>query len=85
MILELILTPVFALIGVIINLIPDMSQREALTGFDMTGLIDVLAYGFYVFPFELFMIFIGNVLFWLGAQMVWAIIEWAYKKIPGVN
>lgn len=85
MILELILTPVFALIGFIIDLLPDMSELDLLYGRDISGLIDVMAYAFHVFPFELFMIFVGNVLFWLSAQMIWAVIEWAYKKIPGVN
>ena len=85
MILELILTPVFALMGFIIDLLPEMGDLDPLYGHDVSGLIDMMAYAFHVFPFELFMIFIGNVLFWLNAQLMWAIVEWVYKKIPGVS
>ena len=85
MLIELLLTPLFWLLGFILDLLPDMSHIDPLTDFDISGFIYILAYGFYIFPFSLFMIFVGNMLFWLGAQMVWAIIEWVYRKFPGVN
>ena len=85
MIIEWILTPVFWLINIIMDLLPDMSYIDPLSGFDITGFIDILAYGFLIFPFELFMIFIANMLLWKGIQLVWAVIEWIYNKIPGVN
>ena len=84
MIVELIFTPIFSLLSSIVNRIPDMTHIDPLAGQDISGFINFLAYGFYVFPFSLFMIFIANILFWLSAQMLWAIIEWVYKKIPGV-
>ena len=85
MIIELIMTPIFALLGFIADRIPDMSHIDPLAGQDISGFLQVLAFGFYVFPFSLFLAFIANVTFWLTAQMSWAIIEWAYKKLPGVN
>ena len=85
MIIKYLLTPIFRLLGLIINLLPDLSYIDPLYGFDISGFINILAYGFIIFPFPLFTIFIGNMIFWLGVQMVWAIIEWVYKKIPGVN
>ena len=85
MLIELILTPVFWLLGLLVGLFPDLSYLDPLSGIDISGFIYILAYGFFIFPFSLFMIFIGNVLFWLSAQMIWAIIEWLYRKIPGVN
>jgi hypothetical protein len=85
MIIELLLTPLFWLLGLILDLLPDMSGIDPLSGFDISGFIDILAYGFFLFPFPLFMIFVGNKLFWLSAQMIWAIIEWVYRKFPGVN
>ena len=87
MILEGILRLLFWLVGLIIDVIPDMSGIDPLSDYstDLTVFIDFLAYGFLVFPFSLFLIFIGNVLIWLAVQMVWAFIEWFYKKIPGVN
>jgi len=85
MILELILTPLFFLFYTILNWLPNFSDHNHLYGFDISWFIDLLAIGFYIFPFSLFVIIMGNVLFWLTLQMGWAIIEWAYKKIPGVN
>jgi len=85
MIIELLLTPVFWLIGLLLNLFPDMSYIDPLSGFDISGFIYILAYGFFLFPFSLFMVFVGNMLFWLSVQMIWAVIEWIYRKFPGVN
>ena len=85
MITEYLLTLIFRLFNLIINLLPDLSYIDPLSGFDISGFINILAYGFFIFPYQLFMIFIGNMIFWLGVQMVWAVIEWIYKKIPGVN
>ena len=87
MILEGILSLLFSVIAGIIDLIPVKPYADAMGGFaaDLTAFIEFLSYGFYIFPVELFLIFIGNVLFWLGLQMVWAIAEWIYKKFPGVN
>lgn len=85
MIIELLLTPVFALLNLILSFLPDMSHLDPLYDFDISGFIYLLGYGFFIFPFSLFMIIIGNILFWKSAQMIWAIVEWAYNKIPGVN
>ena len=32
-----------------------------------------------------FCMVVSNIAFWLTADMVWAIVEWIYKKIPGVS
>ena len=85
MIFELLLTPIFRLIELLIGLIPDMSYVYPSPDFDISGFIYFLAYGFWIFPFHLFLIFVTNVIYWLGVHKVWAFIEWAYRKIPGVN
>ena len=85
MILELLLTPIITLMLFITSIIPDMSHIDPLSGQDISGFIQILAYGFIIFPFSLFAIFISNVVFWKTTQITWAIIEWVYKKIPGVN
>ena len=85
MIIEYLLTPIFWLLDGILTLLPDFSYLDSLYDYDVSGFIYLLAYGFFIFPFSLFMTFIGNILFWLALQMGWAIIEWVYKKIPGVN
>lgn len=79
-----ILSGIFNLLENLVALIPDMS--DVTTGFgNLDMFIAALGYGFIVFPLPLFLFFIANVVFWLGLQFVWAIIEWIYKKIPGVN
>ena len=85
MIIELMLYPIFWLFDRILYLLPDFSYLDPLYGYDISGFIYLLSYGFFIFPFSLFMIFIGNVLFWMALQMGWAIIEWVYRKIPGVD
>lgn len=37
------------------------------------------------FPFEVWSVLISNILFWILIHIGWAIIEWIYKKIPGVS
>lgn len=81
MILELLLSPVFLLIGLLIDQLPVMASHNI----DITPLFSLLGQAFIIFPPDLFLICIGNVSFWLSIQMLWAIIEWIYKKIPGVS
>jgi hypothetical protein len=86
MLLEIILTPVFWLLDLLITLIPDLTDSPYVSdGGGVSALFAIMGYGFYVFPASMFFIIIGNVLFWFYVQMKWAIIEWLYKKIPGVN
>jgi len=85
MIIEFLLNPFFWFVEFLFNLLPDMSHIDPLSDFDISVFIYILSYGFYIFPFSLFMIFVSNILFWKSTQLTWAIIEWIYKKIPGVN
>ena len=85
MLIELLTTPIFNLLYWIANRIPDLSHIDPLGGQSLGGFTTLLAQGFYVFPLSLFVIIIANVTFWKSTQMLWAIIEWVYKKIPGVN
>ena len=85
MIIELLLTPIFWLLDRVLSWLPDFSAIDPLYAYDISGFIYLLSYGFYIFPFSLFMTFVGNILFWLAVQVGWAIIEWVYNKIPGVN
>ena len=47
--------------------------------------ISLLGTALFFFPVDVWAVFIGNVVTWTGIQYGWAIIEWIYKKIPGVN
>ncbi|GHV43180.1 hypothetical protein FACS189490_13220 [Clostridia bacterium] len=65
MLLELVLKPLFLLLGFILDLIPALSFG---IDFNIASLVDFLAFGFWAFPFNLFIIIIGNVLFWLNRK-----------------
>jgi len=81
MIIELLCTPLFALINLIIYLLPDGFVLPSYISYT----IDVLKYPLSIFPLDIWVIIISNVTFWYIAQISWSIIEWVYKKIPGFN
>ena len=84
MIIALLLRPIFALLRFAVNQIP-MLDIDVGSGVTLSALFEIMGVAFYVFPASLFFIFIGNVVFWMSAHMAWAVVEWVYKKIPGIN
>ena len=83
MIVEAILSLIFSFFGFIISLIPENILSNNV--FDTSGFTSFISNAFVIFPSNLFLVIVANITFWLGVQMLWAIIEWVYKKIPGVN
>lgn len=82
MITELILDVIFLVLKSFVLLLP--TGLFALTD----GAVEALALihsGLCIFPFDVFMMAFGNFMFWQLTHFTWAIIEWIYKKIPGVN
>jgi len=69
------------------DLFPNLAENSFLSNMqDNMGFIQLMAVaGFLIIPHWLFTAIIYNVCFWLALQMNWAIIEWFYNKIPGVN
>lgn len=82
MILELCFKPFFILIRFLITLVPSFvgSGVSSLVGFSvhMSPILSLLPNGF-------FSAFIGSVIFYMTAQFGWVVVEWVYKKIPGVD
>lgn len=81
MLIELVTGPVFALINTIVDMIPDGWQIPNFIGYTL----DILKYPMGVFPGDLWILIIGNVAFWYMVQLTWGVVEWVYKKIPGVD
>lgn len=81
MLIELVTSPIFGLINVIVNMIPD--------GFNVPNFVsytlDILKYPLALFPRDLWILIIGNIAFWYTVQLTWGVVEWVYKKIPGVD
>lgn len=81
MIIELLCTPMFLLVKGIIALLPQAFQLPNY----ITDVFALLLKASQFFPMDIFILCIGNITFWLVIHFTWAIIEWVYKKIPGIN
>lgn len=82
MIIEALFSPIFALIESIFALI--RIGEIKLPGW-MGDTMGLIADAMMFFPVDVWVVVLANVGFWLLIQFGWAIIEWVYKKIPGVN
>lgn len=47
--------------------------------------VKIIRIGLGIFPTDVFVICVGNGCFWLTAQFSYSILEWLWKKIPGVK
>ena len=81
MIVEFLCEPIFALINLIIGFIPEGFTLPSWLSYT----VDLLKYPLSIFPADVWVMVISNVSFWYLAQILWAIIEWIIKKIPGIN
>lgn len=81
MLIKLIMMPLLVLVKFIIGLLPVSSVSSS--GF--SGVLNVIGYGCAIIGTDFFLFILGNIIFWLNAQLLWSIIEWVYKKIPGIN
>lgn len=81
MLVEFFLSPILFLINKLIEFMPQGYELPSWIG----STISLLRKGMYFFPLDVWLILIANITFWLTVQMVWAVIEWLYKKIPGVD
>lgn len=82
MLLELIFAPLFLFINFLIGLIPNFQTFNS----DVPQtFMDYVGYGLYFFGTTPFILVITCVLFWCGIELAWSIIEWIYRKIPGVS
>lgn len=82
MILELLLTPILSIVDWAFGWI-NINQLNLPTWIDDT--LNLVAKAMMFFPTDVWVIVIANVAFWMTIQFTWAIIEWIYKKIPGVS
>jgi hypothetical protein len=81
MILELIMIPFWAFIHFIISLLPQTQTIQY--GFE--SVLDLVGYGCAIVGSQFFLMVISNIVFWLTLHLSWSIIEWLYKKVPGVS
>ena len=72
----------FDVVSYLIGLLPEID-------FELPGWADetlaLLSKALMVFPADVWIAIIFSVGFWTSIHFSWAIIEWLYKKIPGVD
>lgn len=81
MIIGGIFTPLFLLMSFLVGLLPD---GVGLPGW-LDSCLELVGYGLAFFPLDLWVFMIGNFIVCQFALHVWAVVEWVYKKIPGVD
>lgn len=82
MLLELILNPLFGFCNFLVSLIPNISTVDNNLG---QTFMEYIGIGLHFFGTVPFLLIISNVLMWVAVDLTWSIVEWTYKKIPGVN
>lgn len=81
MLIQLMMYPFWLFITFLIGLIPVIESFPSGFG----AVTNIIGYGCAIIGTDFFLAILGNIIFWLTVQMTWAIIEWIYKKIPGVE
>ena len=82
MIIEGLLNLIFGLVYELASAIPSTLYNLPSWGISALKIIRI---GLGLFPTDVWIVCIGNGVFWLVIQFTWACIEWLYKKIPGVD
>lgn len=82
MIIEGLFGLIFTFVEFVLELMPsfDMTANDYTT-----GTITLVANALVLFPIDLWILLVVNIVFFLTASLAWAVIEWVYKKIPGVD
>ena len=81
MILEGIFNIFFSFVYLLISLLPTIK----IPNHDLTGFARVLSSAYSLLPAGFPMAFFANVSLITFIKITWSLIEWVYKKIPGVN
>lgn len=84
MLLMAIINVIWVFVAGLISILGGLVHVTA-PNLDITPLLDILAYGVYFFGPATFCLAVNTIVGWLSVHMIWAIIEWVYKKIPGVS
>lgn len=74
---------IFLVVKTLISYFPSIANYIPVLWASYTGQLLDIAFTF--FPKDVFETIIDNVVFWMGIQFAWAIIEWLYRKLPGVD
>lgn len=84
MIIKMLSAPVFLLLEGLITLIPDTVKNLSFPDWSLQ-FFDLVSKGLWFFPPDVFVAIFASIILWTGIHLAWAIVEWCYKKIPGIN
>lgn len=84
MLFELLMAPFWLLVDMIIGFLSIFAGTPTIwVGIDV--LTKYVSYALYMFGNDFFLTVIGMIVFFLTINMAWVIIEWLYKKVPGIS
>lgn len=81
MLIELIIDLLFLPLSLLIELLPETLYQQV----PIINIPDIARMGAYFFPMDVLILAISGFTTWYAIHFAWAIIEWLYKKIPGIN
>lgn len=76
-----ILLGIFEVVRFIISLLPDFSSMPSW----LSEFLTMAGYALNFIPGDVWVITLANVALWKFGLIAWGIVEWVYKKIPGVS
>lgn len=85
MLIALIMKPFFIFVNFLIATIGGFFGDYQFINSGFEVILDILGYGVYFFGASTFTFVISSIAFWFTVDIAWAVIEWLYVKIPGVN
>lgn len=81
MLIQLMMSPMWFMVYALIGMFPVLESFPSGFG----AVTNIIGYGCAIIGTDFFLSILGNIIFWLTVQLAWALIEWIYKKVPGVN
>lgn len=81
MIVEVVLGVLMDCVNWIIAFLPSI---ESLPSW-VTDTITLISFGLQIFPVDVWIVLLIHLVLWTGGSYIWAVVEWVYKKIPGVD
>lgn len=82
MISEALLSVLFAIGSFLISLLPDTLIKAFEGG---SSIATVIAYALVFFPSDVWLFGLGAVVTMMSVTLVYALLEWVWRKVPGVD
>lgn len=81
MITEKILLALFSVANFVVGLLPDFASSNV----GGSGFSQFVGKALFFFPADVLVVGIGNIVLIATVGIGWSVIEWVYKKVPGVD